>query len=151
MLPPDSRSIYLFSFMADFAHFAVSRFRGFFPPLSRFNCLCLDNVIREVLSQKLHEDPASPQQAYISDPDEPANQAQARADRRHKNVQKLYDQSESHCRNLHQGVMRLIAGQLESPTFFQWDASLVRDGSTYPHIHTSPPNGADTDLLCDSL
>ncbi|KAF8308774.1 hypothetical protein DL93DRAFT_2086567 [Clavulina sp. PMI_390] len=92
-----------------------------------FECL---NVIREVLSQKLNEEPASPpQEAFISELDESGQPPSA--DARAKNLQNLHDLSESYCRDRFPRVMELVTHQLGSPTFFQWDASLVRDGTFY--------------------
>ena len=50
-------------------------------------------------------------------------------ERQETNVNKLLQLAESHCRELHTRVMQLIRQQLNSERFFQYDASLVRDGS----------------------
>lgn len=47
------------------------------------------------------------------------------------NLDKLHELAESHCRDLAHRVIVLVRQQLDSPSFFQYDASLVRDGSTF--------------------
>jgi hypothetical protein len=94
----------------------------------------VDSVIREVLSQKkFEEEPSTPEQeGHISDPDEPGSYARAR--QQPKKVDNLLQIASDNCQELFPRVTKLITQQLDSPTFFQWDAALVRDGSTYPHI-----------------
>jgi hypothetical protein len=84
--------------------------------------LSIDNVIREALAQKLHE-LGSP---VVSDGDDPSDQEEATI---RLNITRLHDLAESYCRDLHPLVINIIRRQLDSPSFFQWDASLVRNGS----------------------
>jgi hypothetical protein len=84
------------------------------------------------LSQKKHEEPSTPEQeGHISDPDEPGVYARARQQQR-KRIDNLLQTADNYCHELFPRVMKLIKQQLDSPTFFQWDAALVRDGSASP-------------------
>jgi len=85
------------------------------------------------LSQKKHEEePSTPdQEGHISDPDEPGAYTRARHQQR-KSVDNLLQIADNYCHELFPRVMKLIKQQLDSPTFFQWDAALVRDGSASP-------------------
>ena len=111
----------------------------------------VDSVIREVLSQKKHEEePFSPEQeGHISDPDEPG--AYARTRQQPKKIDNLLQIADTNCRDLFPRVMKLIKDQLNSPTFFQWDASLVRDGSTSTHFSTCRPTGTFLRCATDNL
>jgi hypothetical protein len=95
----------------------------FFPPF------VLDNVIRETLKEKAIEEAKAARVPQVFAVGEPLPERQP------TNVNKLLELAESHCGQLHKRVMQVIRQQLNSERFFQYDASLVRDGSKLAFLH----------------
>ncbi|KAF9520147.1 hypothetical protein BS47DRAFT_846376 [Hydnum rufescens UP504] len=83
------------------------------------------NVIRETLKEKAIEEAKAARAPQVFAVGE------SLPERQPTNVNRLLQLAESHCRELHTRVMQVIRQQLNSERFFQYDASLVRDGTFY--------------------
>ncbi|KAF8329731.1 uncharacterized protein EI90DRAFT_3290006 [Cantharellus anzutake] len=98
------------------------------------------NVIVEAIKERWIKHGQTRSEARIENLDDPNERPFT------SNVKRLLELAETHCHNLHQHVMKIIHNQLESPTFFQFDASLVRDGTFYAGSWACQEGGSEKDV-----
>jgi hypothetical protein len=96
----------------------------------------LDNVIREALKTKLDSQPSHGPHVAESEAGLVTNR---------EGIARLHEKAKGRCINVVHEVVKIIQQNLGS-TFFQYDASLVRDGCFYAAFLLAGESGSNTDI-----